>query len=49
MPTTSKHIFNPAELTNTIVYDESLPMIPDRATGYNKMGELDDYQHIDYW
>jgi CubicO group peptidase (beta-lactamase class C family) len=38
------NIFIPLEMTNTLVYDKSEPMIANRAIGYNISGKLDDYE-----
>jgi CubicO group peptidase (beta-lactamase class C family) len=38
------NIFIPLEMTNTLVYDKSEPMIANRAIGYNTSGKLDDYE-----
>lgn len=39
----TQHIFDPAGMYKTVVYDQTKPTIPDRAIGYNKAGERDDY------
>ena len=38
------NIFIPLDMTNTLVYDQSKPMIANRAIGYNTSGKLDDYE-----
>ena len=38
------NIFEPLGMNNTLVYDESAPIIENRAVGYNQAGELDDYE-----
>ncbi len=38
------NIFTPLEMTNTMVYDKSEPVVVKRAIGYNKAGILDDYE-----
>ena len=38
------NIFKPLGMNNTLVYDESAPIIENRAVGYNQAGELDDYE-----
>jgi CubicO group peptidase (beta-lactamase class C family) len=36
-------IFDPVGMKNTLVYDSTKPVIRNRAVGFNKDGELDDY------
>lgn len=38
-----ENIFDPLEMTKSLVYDESRPDIPDRAIGYSSQGVLFDY------
>jgi CubicO group peptidase (beta-lactamase class C family) len=38
------NIFRPLGMNQTLVYDESKPMIDNRALGYNQFGEKDDYE-----
>ena len=38
-----ENIFNPLGMNNTLVYDESKPLISKRAIGHNESGEVDDY------
>ncbi|TMM53185.1 beta-lactamase family protein [Maribacter algarum] len=38
------NIFKPLNMNSTLVYNESTPAITNRAVGYNKAGELDDYE-----
>jgi len=38
-----EHIFNPLGMDNTLVYDETMPEIARRVTGYNQQGRKDDY------
>lgn len=38
------NIFTPLKMTNSLVYDQSEPEIPNRAVGYNQYGKLDDYK-----
>ena len=37
------NVFDPLDMTNTLVYDESKPLITNRAIGYNMDGTLNDY------
>ncbi len=37
-------IFDPLGMKNTLVYDSSKPVIRNRAAGFNKNGDLDDYE-----
>ena len=37
-------IFDPLGMKNTLVFDSSKPVIKNRAVGFNKNGELDDYE-----
>jgi len=37
------NVFDPLGMTNTLVYDESKPVISNRAIGYNMDGTLNDY------
>jgi len=37
------NVFDPVVMTNTLVYDESKPLINNRAIGYNMDGTLNDY------
>lgn len=36
-------IFNPLDMKNTLVWNETKPDIPDKTIGYNQFGEKDDY------
>lgn len=38
------NIFKPLNMNATLVYNQSTQAIPNRAVGYNKAGELDDYK-----
>ncbi len=38
-----ENIFDPLDMNNTLVYDESKPLISKRAIGHNEAGEFDDY------
>jgi len=38
------HIFRPLGMNQTLVYDESKPVVENRALGYNPFGEKDDYE-----
>lgn len=38
-----KNIFNPLNMKNTLVYDESGPEVAQRAIGYNIFGDVNDY------
>ncbi len=38
------NIFKPLNMNSTLVYNKSTPVIANRAVGYNKAGELDDYE-----
>jgi len=38
------NIFDPLEMKNTLVFDESKPVINNRAVGYDSAGNLDDYE-----
>jgi CubicO group peptidase (beta-lactamase class C family) len=37
-------IFDPLGMKNTLVFDKSKPVIRNRAVGFNKNGDLDDYE-----
>ncbi len=37
-------IFDPLGMKNTLVFDKSRPVIKNRAVGFNKKGDLDDYE-----
>ena len=37
------HIFDPLNMDHTLVYDESKPEIPNRAIGYDMLGNVADY------
>ncbi len=37
-------IFDPLGMKNTLVFDKSKPFIKNRAVGFNKYGDLDDYE-----
>ena len=38
-----KNIFLPVDMKNTLVFDESKPVIENRAIGYSRFGDEDDY------
>ena len=38
-----ENVFDPLDMTNTLVYDESKPLINNRAIGYSINGTLNDY------
>ncbi|MFC2084690.1 serine hydrolase [Bacteroidota bacterium] len=38
-----ENVFDPLDMDNSLVYDESKPEILNRATGFNMYGEKDDY------
>ena len=40
----SKHIFKPLEMKESLVFDESKPVIANRAIGYNRFRKKDDYE-----
>ncbi len=39
-----EYIFDPLGMKNTLVFDKSKPAIRNRAVGFNKNGDLDDYE-----
>jgi CubicO group peptidase (beta-lactamase class C family) len=38
-----QNIFNPLDMKNTLVWNETKPEIPDKTIGYSQFGEKDDY------
>lgn len=38
-----KNIFDPLDMKNTLVWNETKPEIPNKTIGYNQFGEKDDY------
>jgi CubicO group peptidase (beta-lactamase class C family) len=41
-----QNIFKPLGMKNTLVYDESMPSVNNRALGFNIMDELEDYNQL---
>ena len=39
----NENVFEPTGMTSTLVYDESMPLINNRAIGYNMDGSVNDY------
>ena len=43
-----KYIFHPLQMNHTFVKDETHPEIPGKAVGYNRFGDIDDYDLLTY-